>query len=152
MEVPRLGVKSELQLPAYITATAMQDLSCVCNLNQSSPQCQISNPLSEARDLTHILMDTNQILFQCAKTGTPTSPCFNIYINIWDYITYSTGQKLGSKISVYHNNQLWKHLQKKSIIKKCQSTKLDKGIFSIRNKRGTSWGKGRLGNLDQLFP
>ena len=29
MEVPRLGVKSELKLPAYTTATAMQDLSCV---------------------------------------------------------------------------------------------------------------------------
>ena len=26
MEVPRLGAKSELQLPAYTTATAMQDL------------------------------------------------------------------------------------------------------------------------------
>ena len=29
MEVPRLGVKSELQLPAYTTATATPDLSCV---------------------------------------------------------------------------------------------------------------------------
>ena len=27
MEVPRLGVKSELQLPTYTTATAMPDLS-----------------------------------------------------------------------------------------------------------------------------
>ena len=27
MEVPRLGVESELQLPAYATATAMPDLS-----------------------------------------------------------------------------------------------------------------------------
>ena len=26
MEVPSLGVESELQLPAYTTATAMQDL------------------------------------------------------------------------------------------------------------------------------
>ena len=29
MEVPRLGVKLELQLLAYATATAMQDLSSV---------------------------------------------------------------------------------------------------------------------------
>ena len=36
MEVPRLGVQSELQLPAYTTAIAMQDLSCVCNLHHSS--------------------------------------------------------------------------------------------------------------------
>ena len=27
MEIPRLGVKSELELPAYATATAMQDLT-----------------------------------------------------------------------------------------------------------------------------
>ena len=32
MEVPRLGVKSELQLPAYATATAIQDPSFICNL------------------------------------------------------------------------------------------------------------------------
>ena len=36
MEVPRLGVKSELLLPAYTTATAMPDLSCVHNLYHSS--------------------------------------------------------------------------------------------------------------------
>ena len=28
MEVPRLGVESELQLPAYATATAIHDQSC----------------------------------------------------------------------------------------------------------------------------
>ena len=57
MEVPRLGVESELELPAYTiaTATAMLDLSCVCNLHHNSQQCQI---LSKARDQTHILMDT----------------------------------------------------------------------------------------------
>ena len=32
MEVPRLGVESELQLPAYTTATAAQDPSRVCDL------------------------------------------------------------------------------------------------------------------------
>ena len=32
MEVPRLGVKFELWLPAYITATATLDPSCVSNL------------------------------------------------------------------------------------------------------------------------
>ena len=31
MEVPRLGFKLELQLPAYTTATAMHDLSCICD-------------------------------------------------------------------------------------------------------------------------
>ena len=36
MEVPRLGVKSELQLPAYATATAMPDLSRICDLHHGN--------------------------------------------------------------------------------------------------------------------
>ena len=50
MEVPRLGVEWELQLPAYATATATPDLSCICNLHHSSRQRRIFNQLSEARD------------------------------------------------------------------------------------------------------
>ena len=38
MEVPRLGVKSELQLLAYTTTTTMPDQSHVCNLHHSSRQ------------------------------------------------------------------------------------------------------------------
>ena len=57
MEVPRLGVESELQLQAYTTATAMQDPNHICNLHQSSQQCQILNLLSKARDQTHILIE-----------------------------------------------------------------------------------------------
>ena len=41
MEVPRLGAESELQLPAYATASAMPDLRCVCDLH------------GNARSLTH---------------------------------------------------------------------------------------------------
>ena len=61
MEVPRLGVESELQLPAYATAIAMPDPSHVCDLHYSSWQCQILNPVREARDRTCILMDTSQV-------------------------------------------------------------------------------------------
>ena len=50
MEVPRLGVQSELQLPTYATATATRDLSLICNLHHSSCQHRILNPLKEARD------------------------------------------------------------------------------------------------------
>ena len=46
IEVPRLGVESELQLPTYTTAHG----------NTGS-----FNPLSEARDGTCILVDTNQV-------------------------------------------------------------------------------------------
>ena len=52
MEVPRLRVQLELELPAYTTATATIDLSCICNLHHSLWQLQILNPLSEARDRT----------------------------------------------------------------------------------------------------
>ena len=52
MEVPGSGVKLKLQLPAYTTATATPDLS------HSSWQRRVLNSLSEARDRTHILMDT----------------------------------------------------------------------------------------------
>ena len=56
MEVSRLGVKLELQLPAYTTATATQDLSHVCDLHYSSEQHQILNPLSKARDQTLVVI------------------------------------------------------------------------------------------------
>ena len=74
MEFPSLGVKSELQLMAYTTTTSTQDPSLICNLHHSSQQRQIPNPLRKARNQTHILMDTSQICFHYATTGTP-----NIY-------------------------------------------------------------------------
>ena len=61
MGVPRLVAEWELQLLAHSTATAMWDLSHVCDLSYSSWQCWILNPLSETRDQTHILMDTSQV-------------------------------------------------------------------------------------------
>ena len=63
MEVPRLGVELELQLPAYVTATAAPGLSHISNLHHSSWQCQILNPLIKARDGTCVLMDSSQIGF-----------------------------------------------------------------------------------------
>ena len=73
MEVLKLGVKLQPtpQLLAYTTATATWDPGRVCDLYHSSRQRRILNPLSEARDQTIILMDTNQIRFCCATTGTP---------------------------------------------------------------------------------
>ena len=57
----RLGVESDRQLLAYTTATAMADLSSICNLHHSLWQLWIPNPLNKARDGTHILMDTRRV-------------------------------------------------------------------------------------------
>ena len=75
-EVPRLGVESELQLPAYTTARAMPDLSHIFDLHCSSHQCWILNPQSRAKDWIHVLMDTSQVHYSWATTGTPGSKYF----------------------------------------------------------------------------
>ena len=75
MEVPRLGVRSELQLQvqlqAYATAAAMPDLSLICDLHHSSRQRRILNPLNKARDRTRNFMVPSQIHFCCGTMGTP---------------------------------------------------------------------------------
>ena len=76
MEVPRLGVESELQLLAYTTVTAKRDPSRICHLHQNP------DPLSEARDWTHIFMDTSWIRFHGTTMGTPQ----DIYIFKKPYI------------------------------------------------------------------
>ena len=54
MEVPRLGVESELQLPAYTTVITMLDTSRVCNLHHSSWQSSdLQAHYGSARSLTH---------------------------------------------------------------------------------------------------
>ena len=58
MEVPKLMMELELQLQVCSTATATLDLSHICNLCFSLQQCQILNPLNEARDWTHMLTET----------------------------------------------------------------------------------------------
>ena len=63
MEVPMLGVKLELKLLAYATHAAMWDPNHVWDLHHSSWQCQILNPLSEARDRTHILVGSSWVRY-----------------------------------------------------------------------------------------
>ena len=71
----RLGVKSEVQPPAYATATAMQNPSCICDLHNSSWQHWILNPLSRARDHTCILVDT--------MSHNGKSPAIMVNRNFW---------------------------------------------------------------------
>ena len=58
MEVPGIGVRLELQLLASATATAVWDLSHICNLHHSLRQRGILHLLNEARDPTPSLMNT----------------------------------------------------------------------------------------------
>ena len=65
-------IGSELQLPAYTTATTTGDPSHICKLHHSSRQYQIQipDPPNKERDWTRILMDTSWIHFNWAMTGT----------------------------------------------------------------------------------
>ena len=83
MDIPRLGVESELQLLAYPTATATSDPSQVCDLHHSSQQCWILNPLSEARNWTWVLMNASQVRFHWAMMGTPYIQLFWIHLKRW---------------------------------------------------------------------
>ena len=56
----------------YTTATATRDPSQICDLHHSSGQRLIINPLSEATDATHILMDVSRVL-PTVKPRSPTS-------------------------------------------------------------------------------
>ena len=76
MEVPRLGTGLELQPLAYATATAMRDLSFVCNLHCSSWQLWILNLPRGARDQTQILMDTSRVCNLLSHNGN--SPGYHL--------------------------------------------------------------------------
>ena len=76
-----LGVKLELQLPVYATATATQNPSHICDLHDSSGQHQILNTQSGARDQTSILIDTSWAHYHWVTRATPVFIFFfNIYV------------------------------------------------------------------------
>ena len=77
MEVSRLGIESELQLLAYTTTRAMPDWGCFYELHYSLRQCQIFNPLREARDRTQILMDTSWIPNLLSHSGNSKPWCYS---------------------------------------------------------------------------
>ena len=85
MEVPRLGVELELQPPVYTTAAATQDLKDIFDLYHSSRQHWILNPPSEARDWTHILMDTGRVCNPLSHSGNSQNVYFLIRPASWTY-------------------------------------------------------------------
>ena len=69
MEVVRLEVEFDLQLLAHAIDTAKSYPSCDCDLHHSSQQHKNLNPLSEAGDQIHILMDTSWVLNPLSHSG-----------------------------------------------------------------------------------
>ena len=83
VEVPRLGVESELQLPAYTMATATEDLSHICDLHCNSQQCWIPYPpapsgnlLSTLSPLFTISLNFNLLMIPCLKHFLQMSSVF----------------------------------------------------------------------------
>ena len=79
MEVIRLGVKLELQLPAYITATATWDPSSIFDHTTAHSNTVIS----KARGQTLVLMDPSQIRQPLSQEG-------NSLICLFLYIVFSS--------------------------------------------------------------
>ena len=78
MAIPKLEVESELQLPAYITATATWDPSHVFDLHHSSWQRRTLNPPSEAGDQTGLLMDISHVLNRLSHKQELPQVVFNV--------------------------------------------------------------------------
>ena len=115
MEVPKLRVKSKLQLPAYTTVTATQDPSYVCDPHHSSEQQWILNPLSKARDQTPIFTDTSQDHYPWATMGTPFFFFFFFFCFFWAppsayasslYSTATTRWDPSLVCNLYHSSQI----------------------------------------------
>ena len=100
MEVPRLGVQSELELPAYERATATSDPSHVFDLHHSSWQHRILNPLSQARHWTGNVMVPGWIHFHCSMMGAPKF--LNILLFLYLYFHYNKGDNCLDRVLVVY--------------------------------------------------
>ena len=99
-EFSRLGVKSELQLPACATVMALWDPSCLCNLHHSSWQHWIFNPLSKAKNRTCIHKVTSRDFNPLSLNGNyQLSPLlFSIVLEIPTYCNQRKKRKKGIQI------------------------------------------------------
>ena len=122
MEVPRLGVKLELQLSAYATDTAMPDPRHIGDICPSLWQCRILNPLSEARDQPASSWILVGFLTHWATTGTPIILFFKLPLcncqnerwqhTAWNKQLVTTRQKLDHRLKndwdITYNMGQWK--------------------------------------------
>ena len=96
MEIPGLGVESELQLHAYATATAIPDPSHVCDACRCSLQRWILNPWARPRMVPTSSWILLGFLHPWATMGTPHS--LNLKSEYWKWVVlwykYYTSMKL----------------------------------------------------------
>ena len=100
MEIPRLGVKSELQLSAYAPGTAMQNEATSATYT-TSPGEQDPYPLSEARDQICILMDMMYVYNPLSHNGNSSILLYFLQSFIIIIIIIS---HLIKKLAKYHFN------------------------------------------------
>ena len=107
IDVPKLGVESELRPLVYTTSTATPDPSRVWDLHHGSQQHGILNPLSEAGDWTHNLMIPSWIRFRCTTMGIPESLIFFfLIIHLFFGQTWNMWKFLGQGVNVRCNCHL----------------------------------------------
>ena len=95
LEVPWLGVESEMKLQAYVRATAAWDPSHIFDLSHSLQQRQILNPVTEVRDWTRIVMDTSRGLNPVSYKGNSSLALLLIkFFSIGDIVLLMTFSKL----------------------------------------------------------
>ena len=83
----------------------------LCVLHLSSQQCQILNPLSEARERTHNLMDTRWMHLHCPTMGTPHVSTFDPKKGNTTLLALFEGggvaQSLGNSWSMFYQWAKW---------------------------------------------
>ena len=79
MKVPRLRSNQSCNCWPRPQSRPCQIQAKVCDLGHSSRQCQIFNLLGEAREQTHILMDTSWVLKPLSHDENSWSPVFNFF-------------------------------------------------------------------------
>ena len=100
------NARSEPCLQPIPQLTAVPDT----HLHHSSWQCQILNPLSEARDQTCVFMDTSWVHYCWATTGTPNKLFLKTCLpNVWLFvaalqIVLSLSLSLPPSLSLSHSN------------------------------------------------
>ena len=138
LKVPRLGVKSELQLPATATATAtataMPNRSSICDLTHSSQQCWILNPVSKARNQTGLLVDTGRVCNPLSHDGSSLPTLLIAKVGSWVHTNFHSWDFI-DRIPLVSFNMFFLLLHKKLIVRSRGLIKSTSGFLAIKLPR-----------------